>query len=265
MSKLTTLVRRITRYEPAPMGFGSSSRTPAPTMALVALVSEHYAQGVADAVAAGADALLLAGKPNDSELAEAVAAAEETACGLLTNEADVEKLAQLSQAGLDFLAVGTGSPASALQQQDLGIVLHLTGEFTDIQLRTIDALSVEALYADNGSAPMTIQRQMELQRLTGLTRKPLLLRLPAATEEEDLLCLREASAPLVVIDMQERNALDELRRLRGVVDALPPRKPPAREDSPGVLVPQAVAQAPSEDDDEREGTARMTPIRRRSP
>ena len=231
-------------------------------MALVALVSEHHAQGVSDAVAAGADALLLAGKLNEKELAETVAAAEETACGLLTNDADAKEIAQLSEAGLDFLAVGTGSPASVLQQQELGIVLQLTGDFTDIQLRTIEALSVEALYADNGSAVITIQRQMEVQRLTGLTRKPLMLKLPADTGQETLLCLREASAALAVIDMKDRNALDELRRLRGVVDELPARKPPAREDSPGVFVPQAIAQAPSEDDDEAEDTARKRPLRR---
>ena len=246
------------------MGFASGSRTPAPTMALVALVSEHYGRGVADAVGAGADAVLLAGKPNEKELAEAVAAAEEKACGLLTDDADGEKVSQSSKAGLDFLAVGTGSPASALQQQDVGIVLHLTGEFTDIQLRTVEPLSVEALYVDGGAGAITIQRQMELQRLTGLTRKPLMLKLPADTGQEDLLSLREASAALAVIDTKERNALEELRRLRGIVDALPPRKPPAREESPGVLVPQAAPEAPSEDD-EAEGSARKATIRRQSP
>ncbi len=265
MSKLSDLLRRITRFEAAPIGFGSSSRKKSPTMALVALVSEHHGRSVADAVAAGADAVLLAGKLNDKELAEAVAAAEENACGLLSNEADGEKLAQSGKAGVDFLVLGTESPASALHQQDIGFVLQMTGEFTDIQLRTIEALSVEALYADNGSAAMTIKRQMELQRLTGLTRKPLLLKLPADTGEETLLCLRESSALLAVIDMKDGNALDELRRLRGVVDALPARKPPTREESPGVLVPQTVSGGPTEDDEETEGSARKTLIQRRTP
>ncbi len=265
MSKLSTLLRRINRVDPAPFGFASTARRPAPTMVLVGLVSEHWPRTVADAVAAGADALFLTGHPKEKELAEAVSAAEERACGLLTDEADTETIAQLGKAGLDFIAVGTEAPASALQQQDIGFVLYLNGEFTDVQLRTIEALSIEALYADYDSASLTIQRQMELQRLTGLTRKPLMLQVRPDISEEDILCLREAGVTLLALDLKEHNALDELRRLRGVVDALPPRKQPVRDESPTALVPQAVAATPSEDDDEVESDALKTPTRHPRP
>jgi hypothetical protein len=224
MSKLVDLLRRATRAEPAPLGFVSGSGKPPATMLIVALVGEHWARGVGEAAGAGADVVLLTGQAGEKEVAEAISAAEGLPCGLLTLEADAEQLSRLREAGLDFFVLGPQAPASILQDDEGCFLLQLGEELTDAQLRTLGALPLEALYVDLGAAPLTIRRQMQLQRISGLARKPLLLPVRPDAQQGDLLSLREADVVLVAVDLAERGAADAIRRLRGVIEALPPRR-----------------------------------------
>lgn len=252
MSKLDELIRRATRGEPAPLGFGAGSRKTTPTMLLVALVGEHWARGVAEAVAAGADALVLAGRPSEKELAEAVSAAQGRPCGLLEPEAHAGQPAQLRSAGLDFLVLGPQAPASALLDEELTFLFRLREELTDAQLRTLEALPVDALYLEREAGPATIWRQMELQRISGLARKPLLLQVRPDADQPELLSLREAGAVLIALDLKERSTTDALRRLRGVIDALPRRRPRRRKEGE-VTLPGATAGKEEELEEEEEG------------
>ena len=259
MTKLGDLLRRTSRAEPARMGFGSATAKPPPTMLLVGLVSEGWARTVADAAAAGADLFLLTGRPNEKELKEAVSAAEDRPCGLLTPQPGREEVAQLRQAGLDFVVLAPEASAATLQDQVLAVLLHVNDEITDIQLRTTDSLPVDAIYLEPDGAPLTIRRQMELQRISGLARKPLLLQVRPDTEQQDLLCLRDAGVALAALELKERAGLDALRRLRGVIDALPSRRRPGREERPEVTLPRAAATEPAEDAEEPITTAPEAP------
>ena len=250
MTKLGDQLRRTSRVAPARMGFGSAPSTRPPTILLVGLVSERWARTVADATAAGADLFLLTGQPNKKELKEAVSAAEERPCGLLTPQPGTEEVAQLRQAGLDFVVLAPEASAATLQDQELAVLLHVNDEITDIELRTIDPLPLDALYLEPNAAPLTIQRQMELQRISGMARKPLLLQVPPDTEQQDLLCLRDAGVALAALDLKERAGLDALRRLRGVIDALPSRRRPGRDERPEVTIPRAAATEPAEEAEE---------------
>ena len=157
--------------------------------------------------------------------------------------------AEVEKNSIDYLVLDIQAPASALLTEELGILLHLKDELTDIQLRTIDALSLDAMYLEDNAAPLTIQGQMELQRVSGLARTSLLLKVRPDVEQEDLLSLREAGAILVAVDLSERNATDARRRLRGIVDALPPRRP-RRKEMPEVTLPRNATSAEAEDDEE---------------
>jgi hypothetical protein len=252
MSELSKLLRKISRHEPAPLGFGRGPTQRAPTMLLAALVSEHWARGVADAVAGGADLVRLAGRPNEKELAEAVAAANGKSCGLVAGQSEAADASKLHEAGLDFVVVEPQAPAKTLFNEDLGLVLHVKDDLTDIQLRTIEPLPFEAIYLERDASPLSIMHQMELQRVSGLARKPLLMAVRPDVEQDDLLCLRDAGAVLVVLDLKERGAGEALARLRGVIDALPPRRKPRREDRDEVTLPGAAHGSDSDDEDDFE-------------
>lgn len=266
MSKLSNLIRRISRTEPAPLGFGSGPRKPSPTMLLVALVGERWSRSVADAAAAGADAFALTSKPSESDLTDAVSAAAGRPCGLISPQPGPDELDHARNAGLDFLVVAPEAPASILNDESSGVLLQIKDDLTDIQLRTIEALDLDAVYLERQAGPLTIRQQMELQRFAGLARKPLLLQVRPNAEQPDLLCLRDAGAPLVALDLKDREAIEALRRLRGVIDALPQRRRPRREERGDVILPRAAArQTADDDDDEGEGVAAIpdAPIRHR--
>ena len=252
MSKLADLIRRATRTEPAPIGFAPVSRQLPPTMVLVAFVGERWAKGAADAVAAGADAVLLTGRPSEKELAEAVSAADGRPCGLIASEASGEQASRLREAGLDFVVLEPQTPASALLDEKLGFVLHLRDELTDTQLRVLDALSLDALYLGQETGRLTISRQTELQRIGGLARKALLLAVQPDAGQDDLRCLREAGVALVGVDTKERAAGDAITRLRGVIDGLPRRRKPRGEERPSVSLPGTAAPHEHEEEEEEE-------------
>jgi hypothetical protein len=250
MSKLADLLRHAMRAEPAPLGFGSSPGKAPSTMLLVALVGERWAGGVPEAVSAGADVLLLTGQPKEKELKEAVSAAEGRPCGLQALEGDADQLSRVPQTGLDFLVLGPQAPASVLQDEERSYVFHLREELTDAQLRSVGALSVDALYLESDPAPLTIGREMELQRIGGLARRPLLLPVGMDAQREDLLSLREAGGVLLAVDLRETGAADGMRRLSGLIEALPPRRRRRLEVGREVTLLGTPPEAEEEDEDE---------------
>ncbi|MGB2694900.1 MAG: hypothetical protein WBD55_06885 [Dehalococcoidia bacterium] len=258
MTKLSALLRKTGRSEPAPFGFGSAPRKSSPTMLLVALIGERWQKGVADAAVAGADAFVLTGKPGDGELASAIGAADVRPCGLLLTQPADGDLERVCKAGVDFLIVAPDAPAATLTDDDLGTVLQVKDELSDIQLRVIEGLSLDAIYLEQQTGALTIRQQMDLQRISGLTRKPLLLHVRLNADQDDLLSLRDAGALLVGIDMKERDAIDALRRLRGVIDALPPHRKPRRDERQEVTLPRTAAREKAEEDEEGEGAAMAT-------
>ena len=248
MAKLADLIRRATKGEPAPLGFGSTREKPPASMVLVALAAKRWPQAASDAVAAGADALFLTGRPNEKEITEAIAAADGHPCGLLaTDDAD---LSALHDAGLDFLALSPDAPARLLQKEDPTFLLRVDHDLTDVQLRTIDALPVDALYLDAGSAPLTISRQMEIQRVSGLTHKSIMLSVASDSTQDDLLSLRESGVALIAVDMANQDAAETLRHLRGLIDALPKRGRQRGQERPGVTLPTVFSHDHEEDDED---------------
>lgn len=246
MSKLVDLLRRATRAEPVPLGFASGARKSPFTMLLVALVGDHWAGGVGEAVGAGADVLLLTGQPQEKELADAISVADGRPCGLVTGDADADRLSRLREAGLDFLVLDPDAPASLVQDEKGTFLLHLREELTEAQLRALSSLGVDGLYVEVEPVRPTIRRQMEIQRISGLARRPLLVPVRTDAQQEDLLALREADAVMVAVDLKERGAADSMRRLRGVIETLPPRR------RPRVSVGKEITLRPSPDEEEEE-------------
>lgn len=235
------------------MGFGNTSTKRASTMLLVALVSDKGASGVRDAVAAGADVALLAGAPGEKELADAVAAADGRPCGLVVEDTGGGALSDFREAGVDFLVSGPDSPAESLLDEELTVVFHLREDLTDVQLRTLDGMAVDAVYVDlEAVSSPTIRDQMALSRISGLTRKPLLLVVPPDAGREHLLSLRDAGVALLGLDLASRGAGDALRQLRSTIDALPLRERPRHGEGAEVTIPHAAGEMPPAEESEEE-------------
>ncbi len=251
MGKLTDLIKRATRAEAERMGFGSATAKPRPTMLLVAIVGERWARVASEAIEAGTDALLLTGRPSEKDVEEALVATKDHACGLLSSDASAEQLQRLHEAGLDFVFVGPNAPAAVVAEEKLTLAFHLRDDLTDIQLRALDAMSFEAVYVERDTAPVTIMRLVELQRIAGLARKPLLIQVAPDSRQADLVALRDAGVALIAVDMKERSAAEALRKLRETIDGLPRRRV-RRDERASVALPRSSGEVEEDEEEEEE-------------
>lgn len=256
MSKLATLLRRATRTEPAPMGFslgGNRAKSPGMLATVILDGLDHDAAVAASRL--GADILLLneGDLDGDAEKIRAITSAAAVPCGLRLRKPAAHATASAHGLGLDYLRIEDDeAPASLLLDEDAGFVLAVDKDASDTFLRTLDSMSVDALDAGKVDVPFTLRQQLELRRLSGFSRKPLVIRADDPLSSEDLECLRDAGVAAVMIpadgDLDER-----LNGLRRSIEAMRPRRRRRsdRQDSVAVL-PSVDHAAEDEGDDEEE-------------
>ncbi|HWC30566.1 MAG TPA: hypothetical protein VG845_10845 [Dehalococcoidia bacterium] len=246
MSKLADAIRRSQRVEAAPMGFGTARRVATPTMLV------GFRGPVADLAAASANADLLlievsGGDLDGGRLKEMRSSAKDLPFGVLPKATPAIKPGDLRAAGLDFLAFEPEStPASVLLDDDMGYVLILPDQSDDMArdlfLRSLEPLTLEALYINGVPSSLTVSQQIALARVGLITRKPLISQVQPEISSEDLQCLRAAGVVALVVDSPEG-----VTRVKESVAALPARRQ-RKDDRPVVSLPRG--QAPPEDDDD---------------
>ena len=249
MAKLADLIQRAWRPTSAPLGFASARTKATPSMIIVAQINAGWKAAASDAIAAGASVILLSGSPKENDIKAAAGAGAGSPCGLIAN--DAAKLDALRESGIDFVVLDNQAPAGALQNEDLTFLLKVSEELSDVQLRTLDSLPVDALVLETPPGTLTIGRQMELQRITGLARKPMLMSPAADVSRDDLLSLRDAGVMLLAVDMSASDGAKTIGQLAKLVKALPPRRLRPRGEKGEVSLPTP-SQSHEEHDDEDE-------------
>lgn len=210
MSKLSDAMRRVSRRESRPIGFAVATAQKNPTMLVLARGTAAQAAAIA---AAGADAVLLTDAP-------AAGAAPAALWGSAAALADREAAKALREAGAGFVVFDAATtPASALLEDELGFVMSLALDTAEATLRTIEALPLDALLVTPLSGALTVQRSLDLRRVTAFARKPLLMPVDAAISATDLETLRDNGVIGVVVE-----GVAAAGALREMVDGLPPRK-----------------------------------------
>lgn len=247
MGKLADLIQRATRPHIAPLGFGTARSKPSPTMIIVAVIGARWKDNVSEATSSGAAAVLLTGGPSENDMKAAAEAAGDSACGVVANGTT-----GLSEAGVDFVILGNDAPASALQDEDMTFLLQVDEDLSDIQLRTIEPLPIDALYLEAPGDALTIGRQMDLQRITGLARKPMLTAPVSDVSQDDLLSLRDSGVLLLAVDMNASEATKTLSHLQKLVGGLPPRRARRRGEKAEVALPTPSHGHEEHDEDDEE-------------
>lgn len=228
MSKLADAIRRSQRIESAPMGFGAARATPKATMLVGAIAAD--AAGAAKAREAGADVVIV-------KDAAAVSGVTEVPAGVWGSSAGE---------GADFLVVDPDTtPASALLDEDRGYVLILPEAPEELFLRSLDALQLDGVYLEKVPSPLTVARQIELGRIAGLARKPIVCSVKADASKEDLQCLRAVGVAVLLVD----GAATGIKQLKETVLSLPARRT-RRDDRPVVSLPRGVAPVEHDHDDD---------------
>jgi hypothetical protein len=252
MSKLSALLRRASRSEPAPMGFTAlSGRAKTPEMLLSAILPNLESNAATAAAKAGADFFLLESGDlgGDAEAIKALTGSLAAPCGLRLSRPDAGAAAAARDLGLDYLHITDyETPAAALLDEETGFVLSLADDTDDTFLRILESMPFEAIYAGELSGPFTLARQLELRRIAGLTRKPLLLQLRDTASSQDLECLRDSGVAAVLVEARGKGA-EQLSALRQAIGAMSPRRR-RRGDRESMAVLPSTARTAESDDDE---------------
>jgi hypothetical protein len=224
------------------MGFGAARTAPRPLL----LVGTNVALAtIGEAKTAGADLIVIEATPlTPDDVKKAREAAGDAVLGARTAVSTSEEAKALREAGLDFLLVeAETTAAAALLDDDLGYALALPEQPEELFLRSLDSLNLEALYLASTPSPLTVAGQIELGRVAGLGRKPLLSRVAAGASKDDLQCLRAAGVVAVITDVAG------LGQLKETVASLPPRRN-KREDRAVVSLPRGNVTPEADDDDD---------------
>ncbi len=250
MSKLAERIRKASRVETAPMGFGAAAaRAPAATMLCLVSLSPGEAGKAAEAAGKGADAVIFEGI-DAGRLKDRAEAAGQLPLGVRLAKADRAAVAAQRQAGADFVVLEPLSASGeSLLEEGIGLVLALGRDPSDTTLRLLADLSLDALRVPPPDDPLTVARLLELRRIAVLSRTPLLTEVSAEADSSQLQALRDAGVAGVII---EGRSLDRLPALRKAIDAMPPRGRKREERAEALLPVQALVSPAEEEEGEDE-------------
>ena len=241
MSKLSDRIRRTTRTEPAPLGFGlHAAAAQAPSMLIVVRTEVGK---VADAAKAGADAVIIEGDPGKLKETGGLIV------GAPAGNSGSQAAAALREKGVDFLVVGVGDGnAAAMLDEKLGFVVQLgEADLDDVRLRVVGELGIDAIILPAPESPVSVARLIEFRRIAGLVRAPVLVEADAGIDASLLHVLRDSGTAGVIV-----SSASKLGDLKERIASLPARggRRDKGEDHDTALVPTAVGHGHDEDDDD---------------
>ncbi|MEX2227836.1 MAG: hypothetical protein WEB52_15485 [Dehalococcoidia bacterium] len=244
MSKFADRIRRVSRLEAQPMGFVTTRNTADATMVLVGLARD--ARAAAEMAQRGADAVVVGSAGSSAGADDAKQIADAIPGAWLDGRSDGASKA-CKDGGYDFVLFDPDKTAStAVLEEGIGYVISVPNDVSDNELRAIEGFSLDALYVGEIKGAMTVRKQMELRRMFGLARKPLMASIPADLTQSELQALRDTNVLVVATD-----SADGIEKLRTLVDALPPRSRRKEDpERPIAMVPRSAPGAGEEDDDD---------------
>lgn len=246
MSKLADKIRKVTRIQSQPIGFGAARAAAEPTLVLAARCDD--ASSAADLVRRGADAVIVGSSRSPASVSAAAAVKGAIAGAWVPGKAAGEAKAY-HDGGFDFIVFDPDrTAATAMLDEDAGYVMALPADLGDAETRALDSFQLDALDVGAITGLLTVRRQIDLRRLSAMTRKPLMAAIPGDIEVAELEALRDANVVVVVAE-----GGSAVERLRKTIDALPPRRRRKEsEDRPVPLVPRTTGVDTEEEEEEEE-------------
>lgn len=236
MSKLADKIRKAARLDAQPLGFVTARAAKEATMLLGGIAAD--ARAAAELANHGADFVIL----TKAAASDGKSAGAPIAGALIEGDAEAKAF---KDGGFDFVVFDPDKTSStAVLEEEIGYVMIVPKDASDTDLRSIEAFQLDAIHVGEIKGTLTVRRQIELRRLFGLTRKPLLATVPAEISVPMLQALRDTNVIAVAVE-----GAANIERLRKTIDALPPRARRKDEERPTPLVPRALAGDGDEEDE----------------
>ncbi len=245
MSRFADRIRSATRAKAQPIGFVASRASNPATMVLVGTARD--AAAAAELARRGADAVLLGTAEAPAAAGSAKGLGDVITGAWIAGKRD-DEARQFREAGFDFVVFDPDrAAAAALLDDRIGYVLRLPAGLTDVEVRAVEGFRLDALYIGVLDGVLTVRRQIDLQRLFALTRKPLIASVRPSVSPAELQALRDSNVAVVVLE-----GADAIERLRKAIDALPPRSRRKEDEHRTPFVPHTAAVGSGEEDEDDE-------------
>ena len=242
MSSFIDLLNKVGERAPSPMGFGASKRDDQgpPTIALIGRITSSALEADPELANADVDALLVdIGKATKKAIGMVSKATGERLWGVRANGLTDEQLAQLKEAGCDFIILEpANSAASILDDEDIGKFIPVDADLEEGVARAMHDLPIDgAVFGVEEMLPLTVQKLIDLQLIRGLVAGPFLVTVPLEIGRGDLISLRTADVNGLVLDLTSSDGIATLRE--AIADL--PRRRSGPSNSATALVPQYTA------------------------
>lgn len=250
MSKLAEQIRRISRMEAPPIGFGAAIRQQNnQTLLCLVALSANDTGKAAEAIERGADAVVIEGA-DPGKLAEQVKKAGRGVFGVSLGRGGREGVVSLREAGADFIVIDEETSAETLLEDGVGFVLNARGEADDTRLRVLGDLGFDAVIVPPPDRGLNVDGLLRLRRIAALARAALLTRVPPDSDGPLLEVLRASGVAGVILDGSQAGKVGALKER---ILSLPPRRK-KREDRSEPLLP-ALAHSGSDYDEDEDWTS----------
>jgi len=252
MSKLVDKLQGLSKVSTAPLGFHpSAGESKEPAMVLIAGLSGTDAVEARVLAEGHVDAGLILNQSFDIKVIEQmVKAMDDIPLGVLLEDTNKEKQAEVIDTGCDFVVFGVGMPIAVLQGEKVGKFLMVEPSSNQNLVRAINDLDIDGVLISTGGEPViTVEHLLICRRFSELVNKPLMMSLPSLVTSTEFVSLWKAGIDGVVTPpTQSAKALVELR---GVMEALP-REAKHRRSKLDVMLPHYGGDIAAEEEEEEE-------------
>ena len=142
--------------------------------------------------------------------------------GMWLTKGNAEEVEKSIKSASDFIIL----PADGvvlLPDKKIGKILQIEAAITDILLRTVNELPIDAVLLTEGHESglvLTWKRLMLIQRFSSLLNKPLLIEVLPSVTDTELQAIWEAGVSGVIITADTEQAKTVIQNLRKVIDKL---------------------------------------------
>jgi len=204
VSKFIDRLKQVSQPPPPPIGFRHrQAEAERPRLQLVALLQDR----VAPEKLAPADAVVVT---------DVKSAPESGIRGVtITGKAEADTAIE---AEADFVVLPADSPVISSEKK-IGKVLEVNTSITDVLLRTVNELPVDAVLLAEDEGDLTWQKLMLFQRFAGILTKPVLVKIIPQVSAEELQLTWDAGVCGVAMKTN-KDSVSSLADIRKAIDSL---------------------------------------------
>jgi thiamine monophosphate synthase len=237
MSKFIERLQQVLMPPVQSMGFNHAKTEQArPKIQLVVNITGNKAKSQIKELA-GADALLFS---------NSAVSLDEKITGMWLSKGNAEEVEKAIKTGVDFVVLPASGEVLAPDKK-LGKIIQIEESITDIMLRTIGELPVDAVFlseSTESNPALNWKRLMLIRRFTGLAGKPVLIEVLPTVTETELQQIWDAGVSGVIVKTDAEQAEEITSVLRKIIEKL--SFPSKRKNDKNMAIVPVVANVPEE-------------------